>query len=302
MRHMLFALFALLLTCTHAGDQSHTALPQQDWDAFGAHWYQGKAEITRFALKQSRYGKIRAGNAVQIFVTEDFLKDKQVKKEFGNDPADTVLKLNFVKKYTTGIYPYSIMTSVFSKVSGAPYETPKVSFTSQEWCGHIFSQVNLLPNQKSYRLQTHSYFQDPGDIDVQLPRALLEDEIWTVLRINPSALPLGEQQVIPSLEYSRLWHKELKPEAAMLAVESATDATFGDAALHRLTVAYASGRRLEIFFQPVAPFGILGWRETHLDGTVSEAVRTHQEMLPYWALNGPGDVSKREALGLPKGF
>jgi hypothetical protein len=277
-------------------------MPTQDWDAFGKHWYQGKAEITRFSLKQSRYGQIREGNAVQIFVTEDLLKDAQVKKEFGNLPADTVLKLNFVKKYTTGIYPYSIMTSVFSKISGDPFETPKVSFSSQEWCGHIYAQLNLQPNQKDYRLRTHSYFQNPGDVDRKLPKALLEDEIWTILRLNPSALPLGKQKIVSSLEYSRLWHKKLKPEDAELSVAEVEDATFGEGKMHRLTVAFDSGRKLEIYFEPAVPFGIHGWRELHLDGTTSEAVRTHQEMLPYWSMNGPGDLSQREALGLPKGF
>lgn len=302
MRYLAYAFVALLLTSTFAAEKPAKA-PEQDWDVFGKHWYQGKAEVSRFALKQSRYGVVREGNAVQIFVTEDFLKDAQVKKERGNGPADTVLKLNYVKKYTTGIYPYSIMTSVFSKVSGNPYETPKVSFSSQEWCGHIYSQLNLEPKLKDYRLRTHSYFQEPGDVDRKLKRTLLEDEIWTVLRINPSALPLGEVQIMPSLEFSRLWHKELQGEAATLSLTTVNDATFSNQPLYRLKLAYASGRSLEIFFDAAAPFSIYGWREKHLDGTQSEAVRTHQELLPYWALNGPDQVEKRESLlGLPKGY
>ncbi|MDP7238046.1 MAG: hypothetical protein QGI34_15090, partial [Candidatus Latescibacteria bacterium] len=40
--------------------------------SFGDYWYQGKAEITSYTLKQARYGEIHDGHVVLIFVTEDF--------------------------------------------------------------------------------------------------------------------------------------------------------------------------------------------------------------------------------------
>lgn len=43
--------------------------------------YQGKAELNRFDLQQERYGEIREGDAVLIFVMEDFLPETQVKYE-----------------------------------------------------------------------------------------------------------------------------------------------------------------------------------------------------------------------------
>ena len=39
---------------------------------FGDYWYQGKAELASYDLNQSRYGEIRNGHAVLIFLTEDF--------------------------------------------------------------------------------------------------------------------------------------------------------------------------------------------------------------------------------------
>ena len=36
---------------------------------FGDYWYQGKAELSRYDLKQVRYGEIHQGDAVLIFVT-----------------------------------------------------------------------------------------------------------------------------------------------------------------------------------------------------------------------------------------
>ena len=80
---------------------------QDDQLSFGDYWYQGEAELNRYDLKQFRYGEMRGGDAVLIFVTEDFLTDKQVKYEYGPKPesAATVLKMNATRKFITGIYP-----------------------------------------------------------------------------------------------------------------------------------------------------------------------------------------------------
>ncbi|HEY6064603.1 MAG TPA: hypothetical protein VIY96_00515, partial [Thermoanaerobaculia bacterium] len=96
-------------------------------DPFGRYWYQGKAELTRYKLDQARYGEMHPGEAVLIFVTEPFLPDRQVKLERG-DPSRgvTVLKLNFVRKFFTGMYPYSLMTSTFTPVEPAGARALKV--------------------------------------------------------------------------------------------------------------------------------------------------------------------------------
>ena len=39
---------------------------------FDTYWYQGLAELSRYDLKQSRYGQVRQGEAVLVYVTEDF--------------------------------------------------------------------------------------------------------------------------------------------------------------------------------------------------------------------------------------
>src|SRR5690606_13528887 len=75
-----------------------------DFDQFGKYWFQGKAEISSFDLVQYRYGEAREGEAVMIFVTEDFSKKKHVKLDdpetAGND-AVKVLKLNKTKDFVT---------------------------------------------------------------------------------------------------------------------------------------------------------------------------------------------------------
>ena len=273
-------------------------------DRFADYWYQGKAELSRFRLKQARYGELHEGDAVLIYVTEDFLRDIQVKKEFGDGPADTVLKLNATRKFNTGIYPYSLMTSVFTKIDFQQPSTPKVSFSSQEWCGHIYSQMNL--REGKYHTELHSYFQKEADRSFELPKAWLEDEIWTLIRIAPEKLPLGALEVIPSLQFSRLLHQEPLPLAANATLSEKKDRRFSKERLLVYKLAYEKpDRTLEIFFERQQPFRILGWLDRHQSGfgdraqtLTTVAVRTHLMMIDYWNKNRVADKKLRKELGL----
>ena len=61
--------------------------PAQD---FWKHWGDGKAELNGYALKQPRYGALRDGTAVLVFVTEDFSDSLRVKADPGRHPASDV--------------------------------------------------------------------------------------------------------------------------------------------------------------------------------------------------------------------
>ena len=284
-----------------AGTPEEIAGIESQPDKFRQYWYQGKAEINRFALTQARYGERHEGDAVMIFVTEDFLAGKQVKKERGNDPAYSVLKLNFTRNFTTGIYPYSLMTSVFTKADFDALETPKATFTAQEWCGHVYMQMNL--DKKGYRTVIHSYFQNEGDQDLRLPRAVLEDEIWTGIRVAPHKLPTGEFEMIPSMQYSRLMHRDPAPRKVKATLVSDR---FADRETYVYEVTYKEpDRRLRIFFEKEFPYAILGWRDTYTGGfgpnareLTTEAVRTHVITEAYWGKNKPADRELRKSLGL----
>ena len=64
--------------------------------------------------------------------------------------------------YRTGIYPYSLMTSVFSPVDTEGVQFPeKITMSTQEWCGHVFTQMNLKWN--GYRTRSFSYFEGEHD-------------------------------------------------------------------------------------------------------------------------------------------
>jgi len=154
---------------------------------FDDYWYAGKAEISSYELEQARYGEIHKGTSVLIFVTEPFSKSKQVKLDNSRDESEdnvSVMKLNMNKKFLTGIYPYSMMMSTFTPVSYNEYPDPfKVTTSSQEWCGHTFMQLNL--KEKNYRLRGFSYFESEGDVDLNVKNVIMEDELWTRIRLNP---------------------------------------------------------------------------------------------------------------------
>ena len=199
---------AVVLGLVPGGAATRSASPGEK---FGGYWYQGKAELNRYELDQARYGEMHKGEAMLIFVTEPFLPERQVKLEEG-DPSKgiTVLKLNSVRKFFTGIYPYSLMTSTFTPVDFSRTRTLKVASSSQEWCGQTFTQVNFRNGR--YEGALRSYFEAEGDRGFDFAPAWLEDELWTRIRLAPDTLPVGDVTVVPGLQYARLWHKEVRPE------------------------------------------------------------------------------------------
>ncbi|WP_338039404.1 hypothetical protein [Maribacter litopenaei] len=148
---------------------------------FKDYWYSGTAEITSYELEQARYGEIRKGKSVMIYVTEPFLSEKQVKADNSSPNNVPVLKLNATKKYLTGIYPYSIMTSSFYPVYDNQHAL-KVSFSAQEWCGHVYAQIN---NRDEFQVTSHSYFESEADQSFGLNKTLLENELWNKIKISP---------------------------------------------------------------------------------------------------------------------
>jgi hypothetical protein len=267
-------------------------------EAFKAYWYSGKAELTRYKLEQARYGEVHEGDAVLIFVTEDFSTGQQVKFEGRNRDKNvqSILKLNFTRKFFTGLYPYSMMSSVFTPVD---YTRPtwKVTTSSQEWCGHSYSQLNLRKNQYEGRL--HSYFQEEGDQAFSLDAVLLEDEIWTKIRLNPDELPTGKIALIPGTQFLRLKHRPFAVERASATLETVQDTTVSSASLYKYRVEYeAFNRVLEITFEAAFPHAIVAWEEQTAGGLITRAVRTHSMNSPYWQQNNRADSVLRKELGL----
>jgi hypothetical protein len=289
-------LVLLIVIFTGSAGTTETKTNQSGMN-FNSYWYNGEAELTRYELKQVRYGDIYEGDAVLIFVTEDFLPEKQVKFEYGpvTEAPIKVLKLNFTKKFYTGVYPYSIMSSVFTPIN--TNKTLKVTTTVQEWCGHTFMQLNARGNE--YTGSLYSYFQKEGDQTFSLKNVLLEDEVWTRIRLNPATLPTGTIDIIPASEFQRLTH--IKPQVT--AAEAELNSVSDGVSEYHLT--YNNFKRsLNIRFESQFPHRILEWEESHqpVSGQdkmlITTAKRTHSIMLDYWNRNDVEDRILLPELGL----
>ncbi|PQJ79077.1 septum formation inhibitor Maf [Polaribacter porphyrae] len=258
---------------------------------FSNYWYDGTAEITSYKLSQYRYGEIHEGTAVNIFVTEPFLPKKQVKADYQNDKNIPILKLNSTKKFVTGIYPYSIMTSTFSPVN-IDEQAIKISFSSQEWCGNTFAQLN---NRSDFEIAFYSYFESNTDRKITLEKNILENEVWNLIRIAPEKLPIGNVKLIPSFEYLALNHRKIKAYDALTSLNK-------ESSNFTYTINYTElNRVLVITFSNKAPYLINNWEETLLikgKKYISKAEKVKTIKIKYWNKNQKIDGNFRDILGL----
>ena len=302
--HIILFLFAIVLSgCAAKSIDEEVENPIEQNKEFNSYWYTGKAEINVYSLEQARYGEIHKGKAVRIFVTEDFLVDKQVKKESMTAEKHTsVMKMNVLKKFPTGIYDYSMMTSVFTPIDISRYrKTFKTTMSSQEWCGQTYSQLNLI--EGDYNFTGHSYFEREGEQDYSMEYAFLEDEIWNRIRLNPLGLPQGKIKMIPSSMHARLKHYDLKPETANAGLTLKVDDDEQEYFVY--TLKYDSGRELMIQAHSTFPYRITYWEDSYVSGfgpnskrltTKAKLEKSVKEA--YWGQNQNRFESMRKDLGL----
>ncbi|WP_276368108.1 hypothetical protein [Chryseolinea sp. H1M3-3] len=264
---------------------------------FKQYWYSGKAEINSYSLDQSRYGEQRSGKAVLIFVTEDFSKKKHVKLD---DPSESesdkvsILKLNFTKNFLTGIYPYSMMQSVFTPVNREEYpHSLKSVMSAQEWCGQVFTQMNLRGNQ--FDVKSFSYFEKEGDANFSLKKMLIEDEIWNLIRLDHTELPTGEIDIIPGLFFSRLNHVDLKAQQAEASKGESNNLITYSISLPE------QQRKLSIQFEKNFPYKILGWTEEFVERGKTQYTKASLDktlVTDYWTKNKNEFQYLRDSLNL----
>ncbi|MFD2202459.1 hypothetical protein [Shivajiella indica] len=268
-----------------------------DFVEWGKYWFQGKAEISSFDLIQYRYGEAREGEAVMIFVTEDFSRKNQVKldepEKAGRDKI-SVLKLNQTRDFVTGIYPYHMMLSVFTPTKE---EGLGIKFTasSQEWCGQTFTQMNRK-GEETYTGKLFSYFEQEGDQSFSV-EGIMEDDLWNLIRINPSEIPTGNVKMLPSLLYQRLSHREFKTEPAFIKLEKMSESR------SQLELTYSSGiRTLKILYENAFPYQILEWEEIQNrpngEKEITHAKRKAIKIIDYWKRNKLEDEFLRRELKL----
>jgi hypothetical protein len=283
----------------HARFPAFPAQPRQGASsAFWSRWSDGNAELSGYRATINRYGEMRPAEVVLIYVTEPMNRQTWIKDDDAS-PRDrvNVLKLNASLKFQTGVYPYSVLTSVFSPVEryrDEAFAPVKLSVSVQEWCGHVFHAV--WPGDDRFTSQVMSYFASEGEAREEIPTprgALYEDALLIQLRELDGPFAGGRDwrgSLVPALWATRRAHHPLRPVDATIA---RSQATLDGAPVTRFELRYADVTRT--FDVEVAlPHRVLAWRGS--DGEDVRLVRT--ERLPYWRLNHNGDERQRESFGV----
>ena len=293
-------LVLLLLSCANAAP---TPAPRsQAPDGFWDHWGDGRAELNRYALTQPRYGEQRSGEAVLVFVTEDFDRASRVKTDRpGGFP---VIKLNEVRDFTTGIYDYNVLNSAFVPLDGsAPWGQPtKVSLSVQEWCGHVYEQWVIDPAEA--RVDRHSYFEGEADARevVQLPAEPVFADSWPIVVRGLTTERVGPGQTLEvdwlePLLTARFAHQPsvfAKATISRSAETSTIEVPAGSFETWTTTVAVSGGRTSTWWVEAQAPHRLIKWEVS--DGETGEL--THSIREPYWQMSGTRSEPQRNRLGL----
>lgn len=273
-------------------------------DEFWNYWGDGKAELSGYKLVQPRYGQKRNGKVVLIFVTETHSEKEKVKIE--GDPSSvpsgerfSVMKMNDVRTFQTGIYDYKVMTSVFSRID-QKFILSKVSLGVQEWCGHVYHQ--LVASKKKIQETLHSYFGGEADQSHQyeIPsNAIFEDNIPILIReLRGPWLKPGEKVEFngaPSLLSLRFQHKLFswsKISVQKSASSETISTAIGDKKAVRWVVITSLNGTCTYFVEAEQPHRILKWMSDQ--GESAEITGTIR--LDYWKLHDEGDESYLKKL------
>jgi hypothetical protein len=267
-----------------------------DWK----YWGDGRAEVSRYEGTIKRYGEPRKVEVTWIFVTEPFSKKDRVKADEGKHPPGDVfqvVKLNDIRDFQTGIYPYHLMSSVFGEIGQSkgmivPLTPTKLVFSSQEWCGTTFTEMKKDGMSADY--MEHSYFD--GEADREHSIKLTEDVVFE------DALPLLLHQIDGDLE-ALLTRKKFTVVTSALAarflhnpvrkgegtIESAKETEIIKVAgrsfkSRRWRLTLPRDQELLVWTESEKPHRILRWKQS--DEFTIDLIGTKR--LPYWKLNQPG--------------
>lgn len=264
-----------LFSCSEKAPEMENELAQEERD----YWFDGTAEISKFDLKQARYGEFHEGSITHIFVTEPFSKTKYVKADEQGEDDVTVLKHIMIRRFQTGMYDYSMMLTTFLPFDSPDYSL-KLTSSSQDWCGQSF--LEMINESGQFLIDYESYFEDKS-AEKAVGTTYLEDDIWGWIRLHPNNLPTGEFQMIPSIFFLQLTHNEIKDYSATASVESQTDST------STYSINYSElQREISIEYLNIFPYSIIDWSETYPSKDkllTSEVTKQSEFKSDYWNNN-----------------
>jgi hypothetical protein len=272
-------------------------------------WGDGYAEVSTYDLVIPRYGEPRAGESIQIWVSETFSERQRVKADPGKNPkADEfpVMKLHWSRAFQTGVYDYSETLSAFLGLApsgGRPAGSlAKLSWSRQEWCGNMFQQA--LFDAAKVRVSGASYFDGEGDLAQTLEAragGMSEDGLafWARQMAGPY-LQAGESKAVPFLtgmKSARDAHQAMVWVQINLtrgAVGQDLDVPAGTFAVEQWSAQLANGKGYFFWVEKAAPHRIVKWQFTN--GEVAELIAS--ERMKYWEMTRPGAEEALESLGM----
>jgi hypothetical protein len=291
----------LALICVGPSALADTAVSDAG-SPFWGWWSDGKAELDGYDLVQPRYGELRHGRATLIYVTEPFSRSQRVKVD-RHDPQNpdhyVALKLNHVRRFSTGIYDYGLMTSLFVDPAQG-FRPAKATFSAQEWCGHVYQELLFDPLSVANRV--HSYFEGETQLDGKLeaPQGYVAaDNLYIVLRSLASReLDTRPQklQLLCDATTARLTHRPLafyEAELTWSAQPQTVQVPAGSFEVREATWPRQDGVRCTAQLETAYPHRIVAW--SCEDG--EKAVLTGSTRLDYWRTHGEGDEKLLEQLG-----
>jgi len=267
------------------------------WD----HWSDNRGELSAYRLVTPRYGELREGTLVWVYVLEQMDRRNWIKDDQGSVPQEhqtIVMKLNETMRFLTGIYPYSVMTSVFSPVGPwhrERFSPTRITLTAQEWCGQVYLRV--MPRRDHFGVDIRSYFSSEGEDAYDVASGddvLFENALPIQLRELDGPFAGGgdwEGRIVPALWQQRISHEPLATVPATISRSTVTGEN--GQGVSRFILAYGDYRR-SFDVEQESPRRILGW--TTSEGERATLLGTQR--LTYWQLNGLGDERHLEALGL----
>lgn len=275
---------------------------------FGAYWRDGQAELDGYQWQVMRYGQRRVGQAVLVYVTEPFSRSKLVKvDDVSKEPADAfeAFKLNVVRDFQTGIYDYNTMVSLFTRSD--EFEPVKISFSSAEWCGHVYEELQFTPS--GITEQYNSYFENESSSRTLAAKAggITEEGLWILLRgLRGPFLQPGQTRTVPFLPgslYRRLNHRVLSWTSAKirrLEEPRVVEVPAGKLAAFLYVIEVADARVGKFYIEKAYPHRVVQWQwhYANQEEPFELGRLTGTARLKYWELHGNGDERYLKELGV----
>ncbi|HSR68176.1 MAG TPA: hypothetical protein VLU25_09550 [Acidobacteriota bacterium] len=253
------------------------------------YWFDGTAEINLYQARLTFYGARRpARQLVHILVTEDHNPELLVKADDWRQPGLVkMLKFNYLQRVQTGIYEYRQMMSAFFQ--HGPQRFAKMTYSSQEWCGHSFKEIVRYGQRHSFDFNTYWDGQGNGSYDVEYPDDLvLYDTLPVTLRSLKWRVGLSlEFNMLPSQFSSRVQEPSYQRARVEVQQRESVQAPAGRFETFRVEV-QAGDRRDLMWFEAEFPHRLIRWQRPNGDSLELEK----SEKLPYWELNQPGDEER----------